>query len=143
MCLLINVLKAAGVSAETRELGREFQTATMRFEKKFLRIFNLVRGITRRRWWPLENGLGDGVKNVSGLIEEKPLTILKHMMRSATKRLCSKDFIFKLMRRSEYARSLSQGSRFVNERWTFSIALMRYIWEGDQTGEAYSTTGRM
>ena len=62
-----------------------------------------------------------------GLTEEKPLTILKHMMRSATKRLCSRDFNFKLMRRSEYARSLSPGSLFVNERWTFSIALMRYI----------------
>ena len=48
LCLLINVLKAAGVSAETMELGREFQTATMRFEKKFLRIFNLVRGIKSR-----------------------------------------------------------------------------------------------
>ena len=51
LCLLISVLKAAGVSAETRERGRElFQIATMRFEKTFLWVFNLVRGITRRRW---------------------------------------------------------------------------------------------
>ena len=43
-----------------------------------------------------QDWLGDGVNNVSGLSEEKPLTILKHIMRSATKRLCSRDFKFKL-----------------------------------------------
>ena len=60
----------------------------MRFEKNISRIFNLVKGITRRRGWPLENGLGDGVNNLSCLIEEKHSTILKHMMKSATKRPC-------------------------------------------------------
>ena len=119
-------LKAAGDAAETIELGREFQTETTRLEKKLLRMFNLASGIWRRNWWPLDEEFEDGTKNAWRLIEEKPLTILKQVIKSEMRRRCSSDFKFNLERRSKYVKSLNPGSLLVKERWTLSIKFIAY-----------------
>ena len=38
-------------------------------------------------------------------------------------------------------RVVKPGSRFVNERCTFSISLIKYKCDGDHTGEVYSKSG--
>ena len=42
-----------------------------------------------------------------------------------------------------YVRLQRPGSRLVKDRCTDSISSVRHIREGDQTGEAYSSKGRM
>ena len=58
-------------------------------------------------------------------IAEKPLTMLKQVVRSVIRRRCSRDCNFVVASRSSYGSRLKPGRRFVNERCTASMESIR------------------
>jgi len=98
----MRILKELAVGAETTEAGSEFQTRTTRHAKKWSLVLHLERGVSRRKGCYLDDKLRDGVNMSLDLIDENPLTILKHSIKSQISRLCSRDFKLRLDKRAEY-----------------------------------------
>jgi hypothetical protein len=130
------------VGADTTASGSEFQMRTTRHAKKWFRMLHLASGISRRNEWPLKNKLVDGMNMSLIVIEEKPRTILKHKIKSERRRRCSSDCNLRWCKRSAYVSWSRPGSLLVNVRCTLSISLIRCMYDGDQTGDTYSTSGR-
>ena len=76
------------------------------------------------------------------VIEEKPRTILKHKIKSERRRRCSSDCNLRWCKRSAYVNWSRPGILLMNVRCTLSISLIRCMYDGDQTGDTYSTSGR-
>ena len=125
----------------TRSFGREFQMEIIRFEKKNLTVLVLARGCESFKEWPLRDLLWLKVKKSLKLRQLLLCTMLKHITRSAIKRLCSRLCSLSWARRSPYGRVWQPGIRLVKCLWTPSICKIWPKYEGDQVVEAYSTSG--
>ena len=135
-------LNEAEVETITRSFGREFQIGTIRLAIKNFLTFVLAIGTTIFNEWPRNDLLELRLKKSAILRQFKLWTMLKHMTRSAIRRLCSRLCSFSLTKRSWYGRCWQPGTRLVIVRWTLSICNIWATWDGDHVVDAYSTSGR-
>ena len=75
-------------------------------------------------------------------MQEWPRMILKHMIRSAMSRRCSRLSSLRNVSRSGYERCWQPLIIFVKWRWMLSIWVICEMYEGDHVVEAYSRIGR-
>ena len=115
-------LKRYDVWTVTMSFGSEFKIGTIRQAKKNFLILVLAIGTTSLKEWPRNELFVLKLKN-SVLFKQFILwTMLKHMTRSAIKRLCSRLCSLSVAKRSWYGRCWQPGMRLVNVRWTLSIS---------------------
>ena len=114
----------------------EFQMVMMRLQKKCLRVLCLESGMERRKGWPRDALWWVWVRNVDESMQEWPRMILKHMIRSAMSRRCSRLSSLRNVSRSGYERCWQPLIIFVKWRWMFSIWVICEMYEGDHVVEA-------